>query len=162
MFDLDAAVLARSSSLFRSFADGALAQVAPAAGGGGGGGGGAAAPAAPASTGSGGGGGGFGSGGMTQLLFPLLIFVAFYFFLIRPQQKKAKDLAAQLKKGDRVFTNAGLIGKIIELGEKKATLEIAPGVKVQLLRSSIGGLDEGDDKKPLDDAPVTKAAEAKK
>jgi preprotein translocase subunit YajC len=156
MFHLDAA-FTKGLARLSSFAEGALAQVAPAAGGGGGGGGGAPAPAAPASTGGGGGGGG--SSGMTQLLFPLLIFVAFYFFLIRPQQKKAKELASNLKKGDRVFTNAGLIGKIMELGEKKATLEIAPGVKVQVLRSSIGGLDEGDDKKPLDDAKV---AEAKK
>jgi len=95
-----------------------------------------------------------------QLLFPVLIFVAFYFFLIRPQQRKAKELESKLKKGDRVFTNSGLIGKILDMDEKRATLEIAPNVKVQILRNSIGGLDEGDaPKKSGDDAKV---AEAKK
>ena len=138
------------------FAEAALAQVAGPAGG-------APAPAAPAP-----GGGGSsapassgGSGGMVQLLFPILIFVAFYFFLIRPQQKKAKELAEKLKKGDRVFTNSGLIGKIMVLGEKRVTLEIAPNVKVEVLRSAIGGLDEGDEPKSKDDK-IEKVAEAKK
>jgi preprotein translocase subunit YajC len=137
---------------------GALAQVAPGPPGGGGGGTPAAPGGSPAPSGGGGGGGG-GSGGMMQLLFPVLIFVAFYFFLIRPQQRKAKDLESKLKKGDRVFTNSGLIGKIIDMDEKRATLEIAPNVKVQILRNSIGGLDEGDSPKKADDAKV---AEAKK
>jgi preprotein translocase subunit YajC len=120
---------------------GALAQVAPVQGPAGGGG--APAPAAPAGGGSSGGGSG-GSGGMMQLLFPVLIFVAFYFFLIRPQQKKQKELDSKLKKGDRVFTNAGIIGKIVELGEKRVTLEVSKGVNVVFLRTAIGGVDEGD------------------
>ena len=92
-------------------------------------------------------------------------FVAFYFFLIRPQQKKAKDLESKLKRGDRVFTNGGVIGKIITLGDKRATLEIAPGVKVEILRSSIGGIDEGDEvatKKDEKGDKPEKVAEAKK
>jgi preprotein translocase subunit YajC len=136
-----------------AFAHAALAQVAGPSGGG--------QPAAPAPP-SGGGGGApssGGGGGMIQLLFPILIFVAFYFFLIRPQQKKAKELDSKLKKGDRVFTNSGLIGKLVVLGEKRATLEIAPNVKVEILRSAIGGLDEGDEAKPAKD---DKVAEAKK
>lgn len=96
---------------------------------------------------------------MMTLLMPILIFVAFYFFLIRPQQKKAKDLESKLKKGDRVFTNGGVIGKIVSLGEKRAMLEIAPGVKVEVLRSSIGGIDEGDEAAAKE---KEKIAEAKK
>lgn len=132
---------------------GALAQVAPVQGPPAGGG---PAPAAPGGGGSTGGGGSGGSGGMMQLLFPVLIFVAFYFFLIRPQQKKQKELDSKLKKGDRVFTNAGIIGKIVELGEKRVTLEVSKGVNVVFLRTAIGGVDEGD-------APVkTETKEAEK
>ena len=136
------------------FAESTLAQVAqgagqaaPAAPAGG------SSPAAPAASSS--------SGSMMQLAFPILIFVAFYFFLIRPQQRKAKDLDSKLKKGDRVFTNSGLIGKVITLGDKRATLEIAPNVRVEVLRSAIGGLDEGDDAKSKDEK-IEKVAEAKK
>ena len=158
MPDITTAMFTAASRL-GSFGEAALAQVAGPAG----------APAAPAAPAPGGGGsapapsGGGGMGGMTQLLFPILIFVAFYFFLIRPQQKKAKELAEKLKKGDRVFTNSGIIGKIIVLGEKRVTLEIAPNVKIEVLRTAIGGLDEGDEapSKGKDDK-VEKIAEAKK
>lgn len=122
----------------------ALAQVAPVAPGGGGGAP-APAPAGGSPAPSSGGGGGAGGGAM-QLLFPILIFVAFYFFLIRPQQKKQKELESKLKKGDRVFTNAGIIGTIIELGDKRVTLEVAKGVRMEFLRTAIGGIDEGDPK----------------
>ncbi|MEO7094568.1 MAG: preprotein translocase subunit YajC [Polyangiales bacterium] len=156
MPDITTAIFTTASRL-GPFAEAALAQVAGPAGGGGG-------PAAPAPAGgssspapsSG------GSSGMVQLLFPVLIFVAFYFFLIRPQQKKAKELAEKLKKGDRVFTNSGIIGKIMVLGEKRVTLEIAPNVKIEVLRSAIGGLDEGDDAKGAKDDKAEKIAEAKK
>ena len=121
----------------------ALAQVAPVAGGGGGsapaapaGGGGSSAPASGGSSSS--------SGGALQLLFPILIFVAFYFFLIRPQQRKQKDLDNKLKKGDRVFTNAGIVGKIVEMNERRVTLEVSKGVNMIFLRTAIGGIDEGD------------------
>ena len=97
---------------------------------------------------------------MLQFLLPILIFVAFYFFLIRPQQKKARDLDSKLKKGDKVFTNSGIIGTVVTLGEKRATLEIASGVKVEVLRSAIGGLDEGDAPKKGESTPAV--AEAKK
>lgn len=138
------------------YVEGALAQVAPVAGGGGG----APAPAAPAGNGapSGGGGGGGGGGGALQLLFPILIFVAFYFFLIRPQQKKQKDLDSKLKKGDRVFTNAGIVGKIIEMNERRVTLEVAKGVNMVFLRTAIGGIDEGDPVKTEDSKSEEKRA----
>jgi preprotein translocase subunit YajC len=137
----------------------ALAQVAGAPGGGGG------QPAQQAAPQGGGGSapsGGGGGGSMMTLLMPILIFVAFYFFLIRPQQKKAKDLESKLKRGDRVFTNGGVIGKIVTLGDKRATLEIAPGVKVEILRTSIGGIDEGDEVASKKDEKGDKAEKAEK
>jgi len=117
----------------------ALAQVGPVPGGG------TPAPAPAGGAPSGGGGSSSASGGgALQLLFPVLIFVAFYFFLIRPQQKKQKELDNKLKKGDRVFTNAGIIGKIVELNDRRVTLEVSKGVNMVFLRTAIGGVDEGD------------------
>jgi len=137
----------------------AIAQVAPVPAGGGG------APAAPAPAGGGapsGGGGASsgGGGGALQLLFPVLIFVAFYLFLIRPQQKKQKDLDNKLKKGDRVFTNAGIVGKIVELNERRVTLEVSKGVNMVFLRTAIGGIDEGDPAKTDGDKTESKDAKA--
>jgi preprotein translocase YajC subunit len=60
----------------------------------------------------------------------------------RRQQKKQKDLETKLKKGDRVVTSSGLVGKVAELGDGRYfKLEIAPGVKVQMLRSAIAGIE---------------------
>lgn len=70
----------------------------------------------------------------------ILIFVVFYFLLIRPQQKKAKERQAMveaLKKGDKVFTTGGLVGTITNLGPKIITLQIADGVRVKILRANI-------------------------
>jgi preprotein translocase subunit YajC len=129
---------------------GALAQVAPVSGGG-------PAPAAPAAGGSSSSpASSGGSGILLQLAFPILIFVAFYLFLIRPQQKKQKDLDTKLKKGDTVFTNSGIVGKIVELGDRRVTLEVSRGVNMVFLRTAIGGIDEGDPAKTESDA---KAAE---
>ena len=76
------------------------------------------------------GGGGFGGFGGFESLLPLvLIFVVFYFLLIRPQQKKAKvhrELLAALRRGDRIVTSGGLIGKITRvLGDNELVVEIA-------------------------------------
>ncbi len=122
---------------------GALAQVNAPSGG-------SAQPAQQASaSGSGSGGGlGGGAGGITPLLFPILIFAAFYFFFIRPQQKKAKDLESRLKRGDRVYTNAGIFGTIIALKDRRVVLEIAKNVQIEVRRDAIGGIDEGDEPKP--------------
>lgn len=70
----------------------------------------------------------------------ILIFVVFYFLLIRPQQKKAKlmqEFLANLKKGDEVVTSGGLHGKITGLTDTVATLEIADKVKVKVMRANI-------------------------
>ncbi|MEC7491113.1 MAG: preprotein translocase subunit YajC [Pseudomonadota bacterium] len=84
-------------------------------------------------------GGGF--GGMESLLPLVLIFVVFYFLLIRPQQKKAKThraMLGNLHRGDRVVTNGGLIGVITRVpNDNELIVEIADGVKVRVMRSMI-------------------------
>jgi preprotein translocase subunit YajC len=70
----------------------------------------------------------------------LILFAVFYFMLIRPQMKRAKDqrtMIAALAKGDEVVTNGGIAGRIDELGESFVTLEIAANVKIKLQKSAI-------------------------
>ena len=70
----------------------------------------------------------------------LLIFAVFYFLVIRPQQKKVKEqqkFVQEMKKGDMVITNSGIIGVIKQLSEKIVTLEIDEGVNVKVLRTQI-------------------------
>ena len=84
---------------------------------------------------------GGGAGALTSLLPLVLIFVVFYFLLIRPQQKKVKQHKAMveaLRRGDRVVTGGGLIGtvsKVINDGEVQ--VEIAEGVRVRIVRSMV-------------------------
>jgi preprotein translocase subunit YajC len=93
--------------------------------------------------GGGGAGGGAGAGGGIASFIPLiLIFVIFYFLLIRPQQKKAKDhqnFLANLKKGDNVVTNGGLYGEITGLTDTVVTLQIAENIRVKVSRQHIQG-----------------------
>lgn len=73
----------------------------------------------------------------------VLIFVVFYFLLIRPQQQKAKEqrvMLANLKRNDEVITAGGLYGKVIALTDKVITLEIAPNVRVRVDRAQIASL----------------------
>ncbi len=68
------------------------------------------------------------------------IFVVFYFLLIRPQQKRAKETKAMLEalqKGDEIVTSGGVVGKISKLNDAYATVEIAPNVEVTVQRSAI-------------------------
>lgn len=74
-------------------------------------------------------------------MFPfLLIMLLFYFLIILPQQKKDKEhknMLNSLKKGDRVVTAGGICGNVYEVKEKSILLEIAPKIKVEVLRSGI-------------------------
>lgn len=77
---------------------------------------------------------------MSQLIFFIGIFVIFYFLLIRPQQKRAKEhrnLVAALAKGDEVVTNGGLVGKVTEVGDEYINLELADNIEVKLQRHSV-------------------------
>lgn len=79
---------------------------------------------------------------IVMLLAPILLV----FWMTRSQSKKQKDLETSLKPGDRVVTRAGMVGKIIELGDRYIKLEIAPGVNVQVVKSGIDGKETPDPK----------------
>ena len=82
--------------------------------------------------------------GFAQFIPLILIFVIFYFFLIRPQQKKVKEhklMVAALKRGDEVVTSGGIVGKVERiLGDDKVDLLIAENVTVQVVQSTIQSL----------------------
>ena len=82
--------------------------------------------------------------GFAQFIPLILIFVIFYFFLIRPQQKKVKEhklMVASLKRGDEVVTSGGVIGKIERiLGDDKVDLSISENVTIQVVQSTIQSL----------------------
>ena len=79
--------------------------------------------------------------GFAQFIPLILIFVIFYFFLIRPQQKKVKEhklMVAALKRGDEVVTSGGIVGKIERvLGDDKVDILISENVTVQVVQSTI-------------------------
>jgi len=86
-----------------------------------------------------------GGGGFSAIVPLLLMFAIFYFLLIRPQQKKAKEhreMISNLKKGDRVVTSGGIHGRITSLDEGTVTVEIADKVKVKILRGNISVINQ--------------------
>lgn len=92
-------------------------------------------------------GGQGGAMGLIASLAPfLIIFAIFYFLLIRPQQKKAREnreMLAKLKKGDRVMTSGGILGTLTAVGEHTVTIQITENVKIRVERSHIAELREG-------------------
>ena len=89
--------------------------------------------------------------GFAQFIPLILIFVIFYFFLIRPQQKKIKDhktMVASLKRGDEVVTSGGIVGKIERiLGNDKVEVLISENVTVEVVQSTIQSLQTKPDTK---------------
>ena len=83
----------------------------------------------------------FDQSALIQFLPLVLIFVVFYFLLIRPQQRKAKDhktMLDALRRGDRVVTGGGIIGTVARVeSPEEVTVDIADGVRVRVLRSTI-------------------------
>ena len=82
-------------------------------------------------------------GGLMSFLPLIIIFVIFYFLLIRPQMKRAKDhkkLVAELGNGDEVVTNGGLLGRISNVGESFITVEIADNVQIKVQRHAIANV----------------------
>jgi preprotein translocase subunit YajC len=86
-----------------------------------------------------------GASGQPSLLNPSMLFlplmlVVFYFMLIRPQTKRAKEhraMIAAIEVGAEVVTNGGILGKVTQLGEQYLTLEIADGVSVKIQRATV-------------------------
>ncbi len=78
-----------------------------------------------------------------QFLLLVLIFVVFYFLLIRPQSKRAKEHKAMveaLAKGDEVVTNGGLLGRVTQVEDNFVTLKIADNVEVKVQRQAVANL----------------------
>lgn len=98
----------------------------------------AAAPAVEQAAGSG--------NDLIRFLPILLIFAVFYFLILRPQQKKLDAIATVLKglkKGDKIVTSGGIVGTIAKLeGDEYVVVEIASGVQVKVVRSTIHGIAE--------------------
>ena len=109
-------------------------------------------------------GAGGGSDFMLQLFPLVLIFIVFYFLLIRPQQSKMKaqkEMLAGVKRGDRVVTGGGIIGLVTKvIGENELQVELAEGVRVRIIKQTItdiltrgesvrGAKDSEEDEKPL-------------
>jgi len=87
--------------------------------------------------------GGEGAGGFSAFVPLILMFVIFYFLLIRPQQKKTKDhreMLSSLKKGDRIVTGGGIYGRITGMDDATLTVEIADKVRVKVNRSNVSAL----------------------
>jgi len=90
-----------------------------------------------------GGAGGEGAAGFTGFIPLILMFVIFYFLLIRPQQKKTKEhrqMISNLKKGDRIVTSGGIHGRITGMDEVTLTVEIADRVRVKVARGNVSAL----------------------
>lgn len=101
--------------------------------------------------GQGGAASGQGAGGFTAFIPLILMFVIFYFLLIRPQQKKAKEhreMIASLKKGDRIITSGGIYGTITGVEENTLTVEIADKVRVKVSRGNVAGLAQASQAQP--------------
>ncbi len=82
---------------------------------------------------------------LVQLIPFVLIFAVFYFLLILParrRQKKHDEMLGQLKAGDRVVTSGGIFGTVAGVDDQKVLLKIADGVKIDVARSAISGLQE--------------------
>ena len=80
------------------------------------------------------------SSSLMSMLPLVLMFVVLYFVMIRPQMKRQKEHRAMIEalaKGDEVATAGGLVGRVTKLGENYLTVELAPGVEVQLQRTAV-------------------------
>ena len=120
--------------------------------------------------------GGAGGSDFLVQLFPLvLIFIVFYFLLIRPQQAKMRqqrEMLAGVKRGDRVVTGGGIIGLVTKvIGENELQVELAEGVRVRIIKQTItdivtrgesvrGGKESEEDEKPM--LPAAPAAPERK
>lgn len=90
-----------------------------------------------------GGAGGQGAGGFSAFIPLILMFVIFYFLLIRPQQKRTKqhrEMVNSLKPGDRIVTGGGIHGRVTAVGEAVLTVEIADKVRVKVNRSNVSSV----------------------
>jgi len=103
-------------------------------------------------------------GNPLMTLLPLVIFIPFFFMMFR-RNKKEQEARSKLKKGDRIASQSGLVGELVDLDERFAKVKLAPGITVQMLASSIQPLETSaakSDDKDLKDLKDAKAAAEKK
>lgn len=87
--------------------------------------------------------GGSPEAGLLNLLFPLLLIAIFYFVLLRPQMKRAKEhkkMVEAIQKQDEVVTNGGMLGKVTKVGDSFISVEIADGIEVKVQRSAVASV----------------------
>jgi preprotein translocase subunit YajC len=85
-------------------------------------------------------------GGFESLFFLAAIFVVFYFFIIRPQSKRQKEIQDKvnaLKKGDKVITTGGIIGTVASIEDTEVLIEVDKDVKIRLMKTAIGDVNPG-------------------
>ncbi|WP_303758531.1 preprotein translocase subunit YajC [Sphingobium yanoikuyae] len=95
-----------------------------------------------------------GAGVLVQMAPLVLIFVVFYFLLIRPQQKKMKEHKGKIeavKKGDQVVTGGGLVGKVARVDDIYVDIELAPNMKVKAVKSTLADVIDPTTAKPAND-----------
>ena len=93
-------------------------------------------------------------GAVASLLPLVLIFVVFYFLMIRPQQKRVKmlqDSVNSVKKGDRVVTGGGLIGKVTKVDEREVEIELGTNIKVRAIKATLAEVIPSGTGKPAND-----------
>jgi preprotein translocase subunit YajC len=97
---------------------------------------------------------GAGASFFVQTIPLVLVFVIFWFLLIRPQQKRMKEHQAQIaavKKGDRVVTGGGLLGKVTKVGDTEVEVELGQGIKVTAVKSTLTQVVDPASAKPAND-----------
>ncbi len=104
------------------------------------------------------------AGAFIQFAPLLLIFVVFYFLLIRPQQQRMKahrEMVAALSKGDEVVTAGGIVGKVAKVDDAELQVEIATGVKVRVMRATVSEVRSRTQPKPANDTKSDKKPASK-
>jgi preprotein translocase subunit YajC len=99
-------------------------------------------------------------GSMITMLLPILILVPFLFMSFR-RNKKEQEARKNLKKGDKIVTQSGLIGELLELDDRVAKIKIAPGTNVQVLASSVSSYDSAPAASTKTDKDLADLKEAK-
>lgn len=83
-------------------------------------------------------------GGMLPMLIMVVPLILLMVFTSRSNSKKQKKMLDSLQKGDRVITQGGLVGKLVEVGDRYAKVEVAPGMKIEFLKSGLLGKDDAE------------------
>jgi preprotein translocase subunit YajC len=100
-----------------------------------------------------------GAGAFASFLPLILIFVLFYFLILRPQQKQGRkraDMLKSLKRGDNIITSGGVYGKIVSVADDVITIEISKGVNIRIARSGIAGLQPSENAEQKDNKELSK------